>query len=49
MHNNFVNKTLKATILNIIVAFFITGILIWAIFLFAGEQIEEGIQQKKQI
>ena len=43
MHNNFVNKTLKATILNIIVAFFITGILIWAIFLFAGEQIEEGI------
>ncbi len=43
MHNNYFSKTLKATILNVIVAFFITGILVWAIFLLAGDKIEEGI------
>ncbi len=43
MHNNYFGKTLKATILNIIVALFITGIIIGAIYLLANKQIEEGI------
>ena len=43
MHNNFFSKTLKATILNVIVALFITGIVIGAIYLLANKQIEECI------
>ena len=43
MHNNNLIKTLKATILNVIVALFITGIVIGAIYLLANKQIEECI------
>ena len=43
MHSNLLGKTFKATIINVIVAFFITGIIIGAIYLFAGSQIEENI------
>ena len=43
MHSNLLVKTFKATIINVIVAFFITGIIIGAIYLFAGSQIEENI------
>ncbi len=41
--DNKIIKTLKATIINVIVAFFITGIIIGAINLLAGDQIEENI------
>ena len=43
MHNNNLIKTLKATILNVIVALFITGIMMGAIYLLANKQIEKGI------
>ena len=43
MHNKNFVKTLKATILNVIVALFITGIVIGAIYLLANKQIEECI------
>ena len=43
MHNNFFSKTLKATIINVIVALFITGMIIGAIYLLANKQIEKGI------
>ncbi len=42
MHSN-VRETLKATIIHIIVALFITGIVIWAIHLIAGKQIDGTI------
>ena len=41
--DNKIVKTLKATIINVIVAFFITGMIIGAIYLLAGDQIEENI------
>ena len=39
----FITKTIKATIISIIVALFITAIILIAINLFAGAQIEESI------
>ena len=39
----FITKTIKATIISIIVALFITAIILFAINLFAGAQIEESI------
>ena len=42
MHN-FLGKTLKATIINLIVALIITGIVTGAIYLVANKRIEEGI------
>ncbi len=43
MHNDHLKKILKATIINVIVAFFITGIIIGAIYLLVGEQIDEVV------
>ncbi len=42
MHSSF-EKTLKATIMNVIVALFISVIIIGAIYLLAGKQIEDYI------
>ena len=39
----FIGKTIKATIISIIVAFFITGAIIFAGYLFLGARIEEAI------
>ena len=41
MHNNKLVQALKATISSIIVAFFITSVLMLVIYLFCGQEIEE--------
>ena len=48
MHSNL-KRTLKATIICIIVALLITGIVIGAIRLVAGKQIDEAISLVKSI
>lgn len=48
MHNN-IKKTIKATIINIIVALFIVMLMFFAIYLFAGAKIEESISLIKRI
>ena len=43
MHRRYLIKTLKATIIHVIVALFITGIILGAINLLAGKQIEDVV------
>ena len=43
MHRRFYGKTLKATIINVIVALFITAMILGAIYLIAGKQIKETV------
>lgn len=43
MHNNLVIKTIKATIICVIVALIITAVIIGTIYLLVGQQIDENI------
>ena len=43
MHNHIIGKTIKATIINVIVALFITTAMILSIYLLFGAKVEETI------
>ena len=49
MHNHIIGKTIKATIINVIVALFITAAIILSIYLLFGAKVEETISLVSKI
>ncbi len=49
MHNHIIGKTIKATIINVIVALFITAAIILSIYLLFGAKVEETISMVSKV
>ena len=49
MHNHIIGKTIKATIINVIVALFITAAIILLIYLLFGAKVEETISMVSKV